>query len=69
MICCAFAAMMANIWIKANINQLPYLEITTNGTENDLLSNFFIKWGNWILIFTNFVPISLLVTLEMVKFF
>ena len=25
--------------------------------------------GTWILICTNFVPISLLVTLEMVKFF
>jgi phospholipid-transporting ATPase len=24
--------------------------------------------GTWILIFTNFVPISLLVTLELVKF-
>lgn len=24
--------------------------------------------GNWILLFTNFVPISLLVTLESVKF-
>lgn len=27
-----------------------------------------MRLGNWILIFTNFVPISLLVTLEMVKF-
>jgi len=25
--------------------------------------------GSWVLIFCNFVPISLLVTLEMVKFF
>ena len=31
--------------------------------------NFFVLFGNWILIFTNFVPISLLVTLEMVKLF
>lgn len=28
----------------------------------------FKKWGSWILLFTNFVPISLIVTLEMVKF-
>jgi phospholipid-transporting ATPase len=27
-----------------------------------------VRFGNWILIFTNFVPISLLVSLEMVKF-
>lgn len=25
------------------------------------------RWGTWLLIYTNFVPISLLVTLEMVK--
>lgn len=34
--------------------------------------NFFhrllIKWGSWILLFTNFVPISLIVSLEMVKY-
>jgi len=35
---------------------------------NDTLYIFAEKWGTWILIFTNFVPISLLVTLEMVKF-
>jgi phospholipid-transporting ATPase len=23
----------------------------------------FVKWGSWILLFTNFVPISLIVTL------
>ena len=27
----------------------------------------FRKTGTWILIFTNFVPISLMVTLEIVK--
>ena len=30
--------------------------------------NFFVRYGNWMLIFTNFVPISMLVTLEVVKF-
>lgn len=29
---------------------------------------FWIKFGSWILIFTNIVPISLIVTLEMVKY-
>ena len=23
----------------------------------------FVKWGSWVLLFTNFVPISLIVTL------
>jgi phospholipid-transporting ATPase len=35
-------------------------------------TNFWFLWlkntGTWILIFCNFVPISLLVTLELVKF-
>lgn len=29
--------------------------------------NFIAFFGTWILIFTNFVPISLMVTLEVVK--
>ena len=31
-------------------------------------TDLFIRWGSWILLFTNFVPISLIVTLEMVKY-
>lgn len=38
-------------------------------TDNSDYYNFFVRFGNWILIFNNFVPISLLVTLEMVKLF
>ena len=30
---------------------------------------FVIKTGTWVLLLTNFVPISLLVTVELVKFF
>ena len=29
---------------------------------------FFVRIGTWILMLTNFVPISLLVTVEMVKY-
>lgn len=32
------------------------------------IANLFIRMGNWILIFGNFVPISLMLTLETVKF-
>jgi phospholipid-transporting ATPase len=69
MVFCLFAAVYANVWLKENLETLPYLEISKNGTDNSFAINFFVKWGNWVLIFTNFVPISLLVTLEMVKFF
>lgn len=32
------------------------------------LHRLMVKWGSWILLFTNFVPISLIVSLEMVKY-
>lgn len=44
------------------------MQIDTKDAENNVGPQLFIKWGTWILIFTNFVPISLLVTVEMVKF-
>ena len=49
------------------------VSIFTTPTHSDyyILSfwtNLFIKWGSWILLFTNFVPISLIVTLDMVKY-
>lgn len=37
--------------------------------KQDLAFTIATMAGSWILIFCNFVPISLLVTLEMVKFF
>ena len=37
-------------------------------SRGSLLDNLVPRAGTWVLIFTNFVPISLLVTLELVKF-
>jgi phospholipid-transporting ATPase len=40
-------------------------------TNNEQMNGFFMflsRLGTWILIFTNLVPISLLVTMEMIKF-
>jgi len=52
-------------WVVANINDVTYLDYM-------IKRNYFTWWiqkfGTWILIFTNFVPISLMVTLEVVKF-
>ena len=39
-----------------------------SGKDTKYAYNFGTRLGSWILIFQNFVPISLLVTLEMVKF-
>jgi magnesium-transporting ATPase (P-type) len=37
-------------------------------TESGAIHSFLKYLGTWILIFTNFVPISLMVSLELVKF-
>ena len=33
------------------------------------LVDILTRFGTWLLLFANFVPISLIVTLEVVKFF
>jgi len=66
---CYIAAMIAAVMSRETFNGLSYLGISRDSTEWEFMPNFFVKWGTWILIFTNFVPISLLVTLEMVKYF
>ena len=84
---CLFCSFFYSISYNKRNNEFGYLEIDHKGSvDNSFAYNFFIRMGNWILIFTfiyislyqniyiyiyiyrNFVPISLLVTLEMVKF-
>ncbi|EGR33087.1 phospholipid-translocating p-type flippase family protein, putative [Ichthyophthirius multifiliis] len=59
------------IWFMKNKKYLiNYLGLSsTDKLDNSMFHLFLIQWGTWILIFTNFVPISLIVTLEMVRFF
>lgn len=38
-----------------------------NGRPRSFLFNLFVRAGNWLLILGNFVPISMLVTLELAK--
>lgn len=69
-IVCTFSTLYYSFWYDSNRKLLPYLYITLNGTQNDSFAyNLFLRFFSWILIFAKFVPISLLVTLEMVKFF
>lgn len=44
-----------------------YLDLDSH--HNNLWAQFFIAFGTWMLIFSSFVPISMVVTLEMVKLF
>jgi len=52
-------------WVLDNINKAQYLESTVDHSGFYLWVQFL---GTWVLIFTNFVPISLMVTVELVKF-
>jgi phospholipid-transporting ATPase len=70
MVSCSTAAFFYYAWENNHINELSYLEMDKIPLNHyHFMAKYFIKVGNWILIFTNFVPISLLVTLEMVKLF
>ena len=52
-------------YIESNINKINYLFLQDRG---NIFYQFITIFGNWIILFGNFVPISLLVSLEMVKF-
>ncbi len=54
------AALTSTLTINAVV--LEYGKLISMSKE------MFVKWGSWVLLFTNFVPISLIVTLEMVKY-
>ncbi|EGR33431.1 phospholipid-translocating p-type flippase family protein, putative, partial [Ichthyophthirius multifiliis] len=66
---CFITALIASIQNKILFKNLSYLNHNTINIEVSFFQQLLIKSGAWLLIFTNFVPISLLVTLEMVKFF
>jgi phospholipid-transporting ATPase len=66
---CFVSALYSATWYAVWKEELDFLEIDPDGVkDNQYYYNFFVRFGNWIIIFQNFVPISLLVTLEMVKF-
>lgn len=65
---CLIAAIFNLCWFWQYESETDqYLHL--NSTNDDLVVVFVISFLSWMLIFTNFVPISLIVTLEMVKFF
>jgi len=63
---CLVAAIYGTVWLEVNITSTErYLEIKSDGSW---AVQGIAQFGTWILIFTNIVPISLMVTLEVVKF-
>ena len=66
----SIASFFGTTWMIENLDDAKYLDFNENDKWNTTWGLLFIKTtGTWILIFTNFVPISLLVTLEVVKLF
>lgn len=64
---CLFAGTYSAIWNNLiGVKNMPYLELNP---EASLAAAIPIGFGTWFLALMNFVAISLMVTLEMVKFF
>ena len=61
---CTLGSFFYIIWLFKSADKEVYLEISMG----NMVVQFFTRAGNWILIFGNFVPISLMVTVETVKF-
>ena len=63
-------ALFNTIWQVMNPGSLSsYLGMTNSDTTFvESIENFLIKFGTWFLMLSNIVPVSLLVTLEIVKF-
>jgi len=65
---CVVCASYYTLWFwQTEDDTEQYLDL--DSSHNNLWAQFFIAFGTWMLIFTSFVPISLIVTLEMVKYF
>ena len=66
---CIFCSLYNTIWFFSNYDQLnSYLDIDAiHWYKNEGLV-FVVQLFTWFLLFSNFVPISLIVTLEIVKF-
>lgn len=59
-----FLAQMILTFASALVSVLTINAIVLEyGRLVSMSKELFVKWGSWVLLFTNFVPISLIVTL------
>lgn len=71
---CIIGASFNMLWtLRTGQTYHPYLHLVSeDDTDKDFWSGLFAdsvtRFGTWLLLFANFVPISLIVTLEVVKF-
>ena len=65
---CSFAALYSAIWFRGELNNLDYLDPNQVMTkENSFLYILFIQMGSWLILLSRFVPISLIVNIELVR--
>ena len=65
----SFGSIIGTSWMAYNYDRAKYLGFNrADAWRTDSVLYFAKSVGTWILIFTNMVPISLIVTLEIVKF-
>jgi len=69
MIFCFLSSLYSISWFNSYSRRLDYLYLGLSSSEQSSYTFLlFSNWGTWILNFTNLIPISLIVTLEMVKY-
>jgi len=66
LIICLLASLFYTI--KSKIDHLKQIKLLEDDYEKNDAINFFTLLGTWFLILSNMVPISLLVTIEIIKF-
>ncbi len=59
-----FCGAIYAIWVRNNYQDHTYLSLG----EDNIFKIFIIKSLNWVQLFSNLIPISLIVTVETVKF-
>ena len=65
---CFFAAIYDAIWYAVKKNELSYLFIEDDDILNKWALSILVSSGIWLMSILNFVPIALLVSLEMIRF-
>lgn len=62
------AAAYSCLWVKTSGNSISYLGYSYTQDTNTAIQKYIIEFMLWFIALMNFVPISLLVTVELVKF-
>ena len=68
LICSITGSAILTIWTEYYGGKAPYIYPFETNNETNMVGQGFFNVGVWFVALMNFVPISLLVTLEMINF-